>query len=125
MSAPTLPPSPSRAPLPTLTVPDLPAWPPSGVVAAKPTASASVDAIDQFAIQVASFTTQTDADSLIEKLSGEGFEARSVVLDYGPPLGQLVQVLVGGYPSPDQAHSDLTRMRERFRDARIERVLAH
>jgi type II secretory pathway predicted ATPase ExeA len=78
----------------------------------------------RFSIQVATFETVGGADRLIEELSLNGYRARAVELDYGPPRGRMVQVLVGGYQSAEQAGPDLARLREipEFADARLERV---
>ena len=61
---------------------------------------------------------------LVDELARDGHRARAVTLDYGPPRGQLVQVLVGEYRSFEEAQPDLTRLREQFADAQLERVIA-
>jgi type II secretory pathway predicted ATPase ExeA len=120
-----LPTAPARPALPTLSTPGVPAaWmmPVSG--RAKSTAGNGVGVLDRFAIQVASFNTLARAEVLVDELARDGHKARAVTLDYGPPRGQLVQVLVGEYRSFEEAQADLMRLREQFEDARLERVIA-
>lgn len=120
-----LPPGPARPALPTLSTPGVPAaWmmPVSG--GPKNAAGIGVAAVEKFAIQVASFNTLARAEALVDELARDGRRARAVTVDFGPPRGQLVQVLVGEYRSVEEAQSDLTRLREQFEDARLERVLA-
>jgi type II secretory pathway predicted ATPase ExeA/cell division septation protein DedD len=120
-----LPPAPARPALATLSTPGVPAaWmlPVSGRTTTS--AATAVGAIEKFAIQVASFNTLARAQSLVDELARDGRKARAVTLDYGPPRGQLVQVLVGEYRSVEEAQPDLARLREQFEDARLERVLA-
>jgi len=121
----TLPAAPPRAPHPTLTLPGVPSpWltptPAARPKPVPPTVAATPG--DRFAIQVASFATQARADILVDELTRDGFAARAVTIDFGPPRGQLVQVLVGGYVSAEEAASDLATLRERFADARLEPV---
>ena len=121
----TLPAAPPRAPHPTLTLPGVPSPWLTPTPAGKPRqAQTSVVAPtgDRFAIQVASFTTQERADSLIDELTRGGFTARAVTIDVGSPRGQPVLVLVGGYGSAQEAASDLAKVRERFPDAHLEPV---
>ena len=59
-----------------------------------------------------------------DELARAGYKGRAVTVDFGPSRGQLVQVLIGDYRSADEAQADLTRVRERWDDARIQRVLA-
>jgi type II secretory pathway predicted ATPase ExeA/cell division septation protein DedD len=120
-----LPPAPTRPAPPTLSTLGVPAaWmtPASG----RPTSAAGigVGALEKFAIQVASFNTLARAEVLVGELTRDGHRARAVALDYGPPRGQLVQVLVGEYRSFEEAQPDLTRLREQFADAQLERVIA-
>jgi len=120
-----LPPGPARPALPTLSTPGVPAaWmmPVSG--GPKNAAGIGAAAVEKFAIQVASFNTLARAEALVDELARDGRRARAVTVDFGPPRGQLVQVLVGEYRSVEEAQSDLTRLREQFEDARLERVLA-
>jgi type II secretory pathway predicted ATPase ExeA len=118
-----LPTTPPR-PLPTLSTPGVPAaWMIPGAGRTKSTAG-SGGMVDRFAIQVASFNTLARAQALVDDLARDGHKARAVTLDFGPPRGQLVQVLVGEYRSIEEAQADLTRLREQFDDARLERVLA-
>ena len=120
-----LPPAPARPALPTLSTPGVPAaW--MMPVSGRPTSPAGtgVGALDTFAIQVASFNTLARAEALVGELARDGHKARAVTLDYGPPRGQLVQVLVGEYRSLAEAQADLTRLREQFADAQLERVIA-
>lgn len=79
---------------------------------------------DRFAIQVASFESALRAQRLVEELTGGGYRARSVELDFGPPRGRLIQVLVGGYRTAADAEPDLARMRALpgFADAQLERI---
>ena len=121
----TLPAAPPRAPHPTLTLPGVPSpWlTPTAAGRPKPvppTVAATTG--DRFAIQVASFATQARADILVDELRRDGFAARAVTIDFGPPRGQLVQVLVGGYGSAEEAASELATVRQRFPDARLEPV---
>jgi cell division septation protein DedD len=121
-----LPTTPPR-PLPTLSTPGVPAaWMIPGAGRTKSTAGngSGVGVVDRFAIQVASFNTLARAQALVDDLARDGHKARAVTLDFGPPRGQLVQVLVGEYRSIEEAQADLTRLREQFDDARLERVLA-
>jgi general secretion pathway protein A len=120
-----LPSAPTRPALPTLSTPGVPAaWmlPVSGRVTSP--AGTGVGTLEKFAIQVASFNTLARAQALVDELAREGRKARAVTRDYGPPRGQLVQVLVGEYRSVDEAQPDLMRLREQFEDARLERVIA-
>jgi cell division septation protein DedD len=117
----TLPSAPTRPVAPALSAAGVPAgWIPT-FRNARSAANGSTT-IERFAIQVASFNTQARADVMIEELARAGFKARTVTLDFGPPRGQLVVVLVGEYQSADAAQADLTRLREQFEDARLERV---
>jgi general secretion pathway protein A len=79
---------------------------------------------DRFAILVASFESALRAQRLVEELTRDGYRARSVELDFGPPRGRLIQVLVGGYRTAADAEPDLTRMRALpgFADAQLERI---
>lgn len=133
----TLPVAPPRTPLPALTIPGVPAtWsangglpaPPKGAVPVPPktVTTAPAETNERFAIQVASFSTQVAADLLIDELNRSGYKARAVTIDFGPPRGQLVQVLVGTYAQAADAEDDLARMHQqsRFTDARIERIAA-
>src|SRR5262249_29248546 len=72
----------------------------------------------QVVIQVAAFSAATRADTLRKQLLSEGYQARTVTVDAGPRLGHLMQVVIG-YPTVDNAQSDLVRVRERFPDARL------
>jgi type II secretory pathway predicted ATPase ExeA/cell division septation protein DedD len=120
-----LPPAPTRPALPTLSTPNVPAaW--MAPASRRPTGAAGigVGALEKFAIQVASFNTLARAEVLVGELVRDGHRARAVALDYGPPRGQLVQVLVGEYRSLEEAQPDLTRLREQFADAQLERVIA-
>ena len=81
---------------------------------------------NRFAIQVASFESALRAQRLVDELTGAGYQARSVELDFGAPRGRLVQVLVGEYRTATDAEPDLVRMRALpgYADARLERVLS-
>jgi cell division septation protein DedD len=123
----TLPAAPPRAPHPTLTLPGVPSPWLTSTAAGRPKLAPPIVAAttgDRFAIQVASFATQARADTLLDELTRDGFPARAVTVDFGPPRGQLVQVLVGGYGSAEEAASDLAKVRERFADAHLEPVAA-
>jgi type II secretory pathway predicted ATPase ExeA len=120
----TLPPAPTRPPVLTHTSPAVPAgW----MIPARSIArngAAVPSALDTFAIQVASFNTQAGAQAFIKELADAGDKGRAVTVDYGPPRGQLVRVVVGDYRSAGEALADLVRLRDRFADARVERVAA-
>jgi len=120
----TLPPPPTRPAVPMLASRTVPAgW----MIPTRSTARNGADvpsALDTFAIQVASFTTQAGAQAFIRELADAGDKGRAVTVDYGPPRGQLVRVVVGEYRSANEAQADLMRLRDRFADARIERVAA-
>jgi type II secretory pathway predicted ATPase ExeA/cell division septation protein DedD len=117
----TLPPPPQRI-TPTLD----PIVPPAASLATPVvlTPAAPASGAARFSIQVATFETLRGADRLIEELTLNGYRARAVELDYGPPRGRMVQVLVGGYQSAEHAGPDLARLREipEFADARLERL---
>ena len=120
----SLPPPPTRRPVPTLSNPAVPAgWMIPARSPARNVADVS-SALDTFAIQVASFNTQAGAQAFIRELADDGYKGRAVTVDFGPPRGQLVRVLIGGYRSAEEAQADLARLRERFADARVERVAA-
>jgi general secretion pathway protein A len=121
MSMVTLPAAPTQPAVPALSHTSVPAaW--MTPTAGTKRSVANGSGAEKFAIQVASFNTQERAEVLVDELARSGHKARAVTLDYGPPRGELVQVLVGEYRSVDEAQSDLSRLREQFDDARLERV---
>jgi type II secretory pathway predicted ATPase ExeA len=124
MSMVTLPAAPIRPAVPTFSAPGVPAtWvTPARSLGRK--AAETSSAVGGFAIQVASFNTQAGAQAFIGELAAAGYKGRAVTVDFGPPRGQLVKVLIGDYRSADEAQTDLMRIRERFDDARLERVFA-
>jgi type II secretory pathway predicted ATPase ExeA len=65
-----------------------------------------------YAIQVASFESRERADRLVSELAREGFRARTVEFNLGPPRGIVLQIRVDGYPSARDAARDLVRIRE-------------
>jgi general secretion pathway protein A len=118
----TLPAAPARPAVPTVGVPGVPAAWTSPTSGSTRSGANALAALEKFAIQVASFNTQARAEALVDDLARSGHKARAVTLDFGPPRGELVQVLVGDYRSVDDAQADLSRLREQFDDARLERV---
>jgi type II secretory pathway predicted ATPase ExeA/cell division septation protein DedD len=110
----TLPPPPPRS-VPTIQ----PAPPPDSAwltsTATRPVARTSIErnGAGRFAIQVASFETLPRAEQFVAELTSAGYRARAVELDLGPERGRLVQVLVGGYRSAQDAGIDLARLRSR------------
>ena len=74
-----------------------------------------------FAIQVASLTSRSRADRLVDELVRFGFRARAVEFNLGFPRGVVMQVRVDGYPSAELATRDLARIRELpgYSDARL------
>jgi cell division septation protein DedD len=127
MSTVTLPPPPARI-APAFRPPAPPDQSSPAPAVIKPAALMTGETNDGagFAIQVASFESVLRAQRLVEQLTLQGYRSRIVALDFGPPRGRLVQVLVGGYPTAADAEPDLARMRARpgFADARLERVLS-
>jgi cell division septation protein DedD len=102
---------------PTWTAAAQTALPPVRTIAGELGASTSPPAAVQandgtFAIQVASFSSQTRADRLVTELAQAGFRARTVEFNLGPPRGLVLQIRVDGYPSVQDAERDLTRIRE-------------
>jgi cell division septation protein DedD len=85
----------------------------------RPTLQAANDG--SFAIQVASLTSRSRADRLVEELMTFGFRARAVEFNLGFPRGVVLQVRVDGYPSAELANRDLTRIRQLpgYSDARL------
>jgi general secretion pathway protein A len=65
-----------------------------------------------YAIQVASFDGRDRADRLVSELVRQGFRARTVEFNPGPPRGVVLQVRVDGYTSAQDAQRDLLRIRE-------------
>jgi general secretion pathway protein A len=119
----TLPPSPKRI-VPTIE-PTPPLDPASlAPIGTRPSARAPIERHDgeRFAIQVATFETLPRAERLVGELTTAGYRARAIELDVGAERRRLVQVLVGGYGSAEDAGPDLTRMRALpdFADARLE-----
>ena len=110
----TLPPPPPRK-APTIA----PVPPPdSAWITSTPTRPVTRPSIERnggepFAIQVASFETLPRAEQFVAELTNAGYRARAVELDLGPERGRLVQVLVGGYRSAQDAGADLARLRSR------------
>ena len=74
---------------------------------AGPRASIERTGDERFAIQVASFETLPRAERLVAELTDAGYRARAVELDLGPERGRIVQVLVGGYRTAEDAGPDL------------------
>jgi cell division septation protein DedD len=75
-----------------------------------------------YSIVVASFTSATRAQQLVDELTNAGYRAHAVERDWGPPRGRLVQVNVGGYTSATDVARDLQQIRELpggYQDARI------
>jgi general secretion pathway protein A len=127
MSTVTLPPPPARI-APAFRTPAPPGESSPAPVVIKPAALITSETNDgaSFAIQVASFESVLRAQRMVEQLTLQGYRSRIVALDFGPPRGRLVQVLVGGYRTAADAEPDLARMRALpgFSDARLERVLS-
>jgi type II secretory pathway predicted ATPase ExeA len=76
----------------------------------------------RFTIQVASFQTMTRAGRLVEQLTNAGYyTTRAVAREVGDD-GRIVEVLVGEYPTWQEAGPDLAVLQSRhgFFDARIE-----
>lgn len=94
----------TRQPLAATVVPVSP-----DATAAAPSPSA---AGDDYTILVASFTSRSRADRLVEELTTAGYRAGAVERDFGPPRGRLVVVSVGGYASALDVQRDLQRIRE-------------
>jgi general secretion pathway protein A len=75
-----------------------------------------------YTIVVASFTSATRAQQLVDELTTAGYRAHAVERDWGPPRGRLVQVNVGDYASPTDVARDLQQIRQLpggYGDARI------
>jgi hypothetical protein len=66
-----------------------------------------------YLIQVAFFASRERAATLVAELTTDGYRAREVERDFGPPRGRLWQVIVGGYSSAIEVERDLRRIRER------------
>jgi len=93
---------------------ELPA-PPARAVATLPAI------VPEFAIQVASFQTNTRAQRVVQQLTRSGYRARAVAVDNR--LGRrFVTVLVGNYMSEHDAARDLASLRQQhgYLDARVE-----
>jgi len=77
--------------------------------------------VPHFAIQVASFQTLARGERLAEQLTNIGYRSRAVEREISPGV-RIVQVLVGDYPSEQDAGRDLTALRSQhgFPDARVE-----
>ena len=85
-----------------------------------PSGTAAADGA--YTIVVASFTSATRAQQLVDELTNAGYRAHAVERDWGPPRGRLVQVNVGGYTSATDVARDLQQIRELpggYQDARI------
>lgn len=96
--------------------------PPDAGAAAPVSAAAASAAGDDYTILVASFTSRSRAERLVEELATAGYRAGAVERDFGPPRGRLVVVSVGGYGSAIDVQRDLQRIRELpggYGDARI------
>jgi general secretion pathway protein A len=116
----TIPTSPARTRLLALAVPEPPAQSkPSVPFASRTAAIPGSDTGDRTIIQVAAFNNQADADALAERLARDGYRTKTITVDAGPQRGELVMVVIDGYPTADDAADDLARLREQFPDARI------
>ena len=100
--------------MPTLTLP----VPPKRID--NPLPAVAPPATQHFAIQIASFQTMERAEVLLDRLTSIGFEGRAVDVNVGE-FARVVEVVVGDYPNPDAADSDLSRLRSvhGFVDAHI------
>jgi type II secretory pathway predicted ATPase ExeA len=89
--------------------------PPQKVVAGLPAI------VPHFTIQVASFYTMARAERLAQQLTDDGYRARTIEQDLGQG-GRIVEVLVGDYPTEQDASRDLGALRTQhgFLDARVE-----
>ena len=116
----TIPTSPARTRLLALAVPEPPAQSkPAVPFAWRTSAIAASGTRDHTTIQVAAFNNQADADALAEQLARDGYRTKTITVDAGPQRGELVMVVIDGYPTADDAADDLARLREQFPDARI------
>lgn len=72
-------------------------------------------------IQVASFQSNERASRLVEQLASTGYRVHQVELNLEPPRGRLLQILVGGYETLEEAEVDLARIRQipGYADARL------
>jgi cell division septation protein DedD len=77
-----------------------------------------------YVIQVASFQSRARASRLAEQLSTAGYRVHQVELNLEPPRGRLLQILVGGYVTIEEAQVDLARIRQipGYADARLREV---
>jgi type II secretory pathway predicted ATPase ExeA len=77
--------------------------------------------VPHFGIQVASFQTMARAERLVQQLATTGYKARAIEVDLGQGL-RIVVVIVGDYPSEQDASQDLAALRSQhgFPDARVE-----
>jgi len=85
-----------------------------------PAAATGEDSL--YTIVVASFTSATRAEQLVNELTTAGYRAHAVERDWGPPRGRLVQVNVGDYTSATDVERDLQQIRQLpggYQDARI------
>ena len=79
------------------------------------------DRATRYVIQVASFQSDERASRLAEQLTSTGYRVRQVELNLEPPRGRLLQILVGGYETLEEAEVDLARIRQipGYADARL------
>lgn len=77
--------------------------------------------VPHFAIQVASFQTLARGERLAEQLTTIGYRSRALEREISPGV-RIVEVLVGDYPSEQDAGRDLAALRSQhgFSDARVE-----
>lgn len=77
-----------------------------------------------YVIQVASFQSQERAGRLTEQLATAGYRVHQVELHLELPRGRLLQILVGGYETLEEAQIDLARIRQipGYADARLREV---
>jgi type II secretory pathway predicted ATPase ExeA len=89
--------------------------------APKKVASTLPAIVPHFTIQVASFQTLGRAERLAQQLSTTGYRARAVEVEMAQGT-RIVEVLVGDYPTEQDASRDLTVLRTQygFTDASVE-----
>ncbi|WP_282183822.1 SPOR domain-containing protein [Azospirillum sp. TSO35-2] len=109
--------APNAAPPPAAPAAPATAAPPAGAAAKAPAAKASVPAAPppagRYTVQVGSFQMTANADALLQKLQGNGFQAYTV--DWTDSANRSWRaVRVGGYPDPAAAKREVEQLKAKM-----------